>query len=57
MGCGWVGEGLTVDGGVGFVDQAVALDDAVGIGGLPPGDVDRGGGELAEVDEAGGAGG
>lgn len=40
----------------GFIDQTVALDDAIRKGGLAPGHVDRGGGQLTEVDEAGGTG-
>lgn len=40
----------------GFVDQTVALDDAVREVRLPPGHVDRGGGQLTKVDETGSAG-
>lgn len=47
------GGGLTIHRSAGLVNQAVAFDDAVGEGGLAPGHVDRGGGQLAEVDEAG----
>lgn len=48
--------GLTVDRSAGLVHQAVAFDDAVREGGLAPGHVDRGGGQLAKVNEAGSAG-
>ena len=44
--------GPTVHGAAGLVHQTVALQDAVVVSGFPPGHVDRGGGELAEVDEA-----
>lgn len=50
-------EFLTVHRSAGLVNQAVSLNDAVGLPGLPPGHVDRGGCQLAEVDEAGSAGG
>lgn len=43
---------LTIYWSAGLVNQAVPLDDAVGLFGLSPGHVDRGGGQLAEVDEA-----
>lgn len=48
--------GLTIHRSAGLVNQAVAFDDAVGEGGLAPGHIDRGGGQLAEVDEAGSTG-
>lgn len=48
-------EFLTIHWSAGLVNQAVALDDAVGLLGLSPGHVDRSGGQLAEVDEAGSA--
>lgn len=51
-----LGGGLTVHRGAGLVHQAVAFDDAVGEGGLAPGHIDRGGGQLAEVNEAGSTG-
>lgn len=48
---------LTIHGGAGLVHQPVALQDAVGeLWGLP-GHVHRGGGQLAELDRAGSAGG
>lgn len=47
---------LTVDGRARLVHQAVALNDTVGLLGLAPGHVDRRGGELTEVDEAGSTG-
>lgn len=46
-------EFLTIYRSAGLINQAVALNDAIGLLGLPPGHVDRGGGQLAEVDEAG----
>lgn len=46
-------EFLTIYWSAGLVNEAVTLNDAVGLLGLPPGHVDRGGGQLAEVDEAG----
>lgn len=48
---------LTIYRSAGLINQAVAFNDAVGLLGLPPGHVDRGGCQLAEVDEAGSAGG
>lgn len=48
---------LTIYRSEGLVNQAVSFNDAVGLLGLPPGHVDRGGCQLAEVDEAGCAGG
>lgn len=45
-------EFLTIYWSAGLVNQAVPLDDAVGLFGLSPGHIDRGGGQLAEVDEA-----
>lgn len=48
---------LTVDWSARLVNQAVALHDAVGPLGLAPRHVDGSGGQLAEVDEAGRAGG
>lgn len=48
---------LTIDWCAGFVDQTVALNYAIREGGLAPGNVDRGGGQLAEVNEAGSTGG
>lgn len=54
--CQGTREFLTIHGRAGLVDHAVALDDAVGVPGLPPGHVDRGGGQLTEVNEAGRAG-
>lgn len=54
---GKVGEReLTIYRCAGFVDQTVALDDAIREGGLAPGYVDGGGGQLTEVDEVGGTG-
>lgn len=50
------GGGLTIHRSTGLVHQTIAFDDAVGEGGLAPGHVDRGGGQLAEVDEAGSTG-
>lgn len=50
-------EFLTIYRSAGLINQAVAFDDAIGLLGLPPGHVDRGGCQLAEVDEAGGTGG
>lgn len=50
------GGGLTIQWSTGLINQTVAFDDAVGEGGLAPGHVDRGGGQLAEVDEAGSTG-
>lgn len=47
---------LTIYRRAGFVDQTVALDYAIREGGIAPGHVDRGGGQLAEVDEAGSTG-
>lgn len=46
-------ETLTIDSHAGLVDESVAVDDAVGKNWLAPGDVDGGGGELAEMDETG----
>lgn len=49
-------EQLTINRHAGLVDESVALEDAIGKDRLAPGDVDGGGGELAEVDETGSAG-
>lgn len=48
-------EFLTIDWSAGLVNQAVALNDAVGLLRLSPGHVDRGGGQLTEVYVARGA--
>lgn len=50
-------EFLTIYRSAGLINQAVPFNDAVGLLGLPPGHVDRSCCQLAEVDEAGGAGG
>lgn len=50
-------EFLTIYRSAGLINQAVTFNDTVGLLGLSPGHVDRGGCELAEVDEAGSAGG
>lgn len=49
-------EFLTIYRSAGLINQAVPFNDAVGLLGLPPGHVDRGGCQLAEVDEAGSTG-
>lgn len=46
-------EFLTIDRSAGLINQAVALNDAVGLLGLSPGHIDRSGGQLTEVDEVG----
>ncbi len=46
---------LTIYRSAGLVNQAVTLNDAVGLLRLTPGHVDRSGGQLAEVDKAGSA--
>lgn len=48
---------LTVDRCAGLIDQAVALNYAIGMFGLSPGHVDRRSSKLTEVDKAGGTGG
>lgn len=48
-------EFLTIYRSAGLINQTVTLDDAVGLLWLPPGHIDRGGGQLAEMDEVGGA--
>ena len=53
----WKGAALTIHGGAGLVHQPVALQDAVGELRGPPGHVHGGGGQLAEPDGAGSAGG
>lgn len=47
---------LTIHRSAGFIHQTVAFNYAIGEGGLAPGHVDGGGGQLTEVDEAGSAG-
>ena len=49
-------EFLTIDRSGRLINQAVALNDAIGLLGLSPGHVDRSGGQLTEVDEAGSTG-
>lgn len=46
-------EFLTIYWGAGLINQAIALNDAVGLLGLSPGHVDRSCGQLTEVDKAG----
>lgn len=46
---------LTIYRRAGLVDHTVSLHDAVGMLGLTPGHVDRGGGEFTEVDKTGSA--
>lgn len=53
----WKGAPLTIHRGAGLVHQPVALQDAVGELRGPPGHVHGGGGQLAEPDGAGSAGG
>lgn len=48
-------EFLTIYWSAGLINQAVTLNDAVGLFGLSPGHVDRSCGQLAKVDEAGSA--
>lgn len=49
-------ESFTIHRCAGLIDQTEAFNYAVREGGLAPGHVDGGGGQLAEVDEAGSTG-
>lgn len=46
-------EFLTIYWSAGLINEAITLNDAVGLLGLSPGHIDRGCSQLAEVDEAG----
>lgn len=44
---------LTINWRAGLINQAVSLNDTIGLLGLSPGHIDRGGGQLTEVNVAG----